>query len=138
MAPTASEIQNELADRVAIITGAGNGIGRGIALELAARGANVVLADISVEAASAVAREVESLGRRPLVTETDVTDPTSTDAMVAAALEEFGSVDIMVNNAGVYGAQGWWDRPEAEMQDWDATFEVNVFGMVCSCHTYFG
>jgi NAD(P)-dependent dehydrogenase (short-subunit alcohol dehydrogenase family) len=126
-APVTSQ---ELAGRVAIITGAASGIGRGIALELAARGADIVIADLDEQAGKKVAAEVRTLGRKALFVRTDVTGQASTDAMAQAALREFGRIDILVNNAGVFGGPGWVERQEWTKVDWDTTFAVNVFGIV--------
>ena len=120
----------DLAGKVAIVTGAGAGIGRGIALELAKAGADVVVADINVDAARKVASEVEATGRAAIGVKTDVASQESTDEMFAAAMEKFGHVDILVNNAGIGGAPGWQDRMESSVADWDAVFDVNVFGIV--------
>lgn len=122
----------ELTDRVAIVTGGGSGIGRGIALELAKSGADVVIADVAEDAANLVAGEVEELGRKSLVTITDVGDRASTDDMADRAISILGRVDILVNNAGVAGAPGYWERDEATLLDWEATFKVNVIGIVNS------
>ncbi len=120
----------ELTGRVAIITGAASGIGRGIALELAARGADVVIADLDEQAGQKVVSEVRALRRKALFVLIDVASQASTDAMAQAALREFGKIDILVNNAGVWGAPGWWERIEIRREDWDAAFNVNVFGIV--------
>jgi NAD(P)-dependent dehydrogenase (short-subunit alcohol dehydrogenase family) len=120
----------ELNGKVAIVTGGGNGIGRGIALELAERGADIVLGEIAVDAAAQVAQEIKAAGQDAIAVETDVTQQESTDSLVEAAIERFGTVDILVNNAGVGGAPGWWERAESSSEDWDAAFDVNVFGIV--------
>ncbi len=120
----------ELHDRVAVVTGGGFGIGRGIALELARQGARIVVADIDSENAGKVAAEVQGLGRNSLYVEADVTSQESTDALVESALEHFGVVDILVNNAGVGGAEDWHKDLTADAEDWDASFSVNVFGIV--------
>ncbi len=120
----------ELQDKVAIVTGAGNGIGRGIALELADRGANVVVSDVDGEGGHRVVSEVQGLGSMALYVEADVTSPEATGALVESALSQFGAVDILVNNAGVVGADGWDQRTEATSVDWEACFSVNVLGMV--------
>jgi NAD(P)-dependent dehydrogenase (short-subunit alcohol dehydrogenase family) len=86
-----------LRDKVAIITGAGSGIGRAIALGFAAEGASVIVSDINAEGAAAVAAEV---GGAALANTCDVSDPEQVEAMVAAAIERFGKIDILVNNAG--------------------------------------
>jgi 7-alpha-hydroxysteroid dehydrogenase len=87
-------------DKVAIITGAGRGIGRASALALAEAGADVVLASRTAPQLEEVAALVRGLGRRALVVETDVDKPGSLDALANAAIEEFGGIDIVVNNAG--------------------------------------
>jgi len=120
----------DLQDHVAIITGGGGGIGRGIALELAARGAHTVIADIDADAARRVAREVFGLGRRSVAHETDVASRASTDDMIKTALAEFGRVDILVNSAGVGGAPGWEDRIAGAIEDWDAAYAVHARGIV--------
>lgn len=123
-------VPQELAGKVAVITGGAVGIGRGIALELAARGADTVIADLDEANGRKVVSEVEALGRKALFVRTDVTQQDSTDAMVKAALDRFSKIDILVNNAGVWGAPGWSDRTEITSQDWDTVFNVNVFGAV--------
>ena len=92
-----------LNERVAIVTGGGTGIGRGIALVLADHGADVVLAARRPEPLASTAREIEALGRRALSVPTDVTSPQQCEDLVDVTLREFGHVDILVNNAG--GAQ---------------------------------
>jgi NAD(P)-dependent dehydrogenase (short-subunit alcohol dehydrogenase family) len=89
--------------RVAIITGGGTGIGRGIALVLAEHGADVVLAARRPEPLASTAKEIEALGRSALRVPTDVTSPEQCEELVSATMREFGHVDILVNNAG--GAQ---------------------------------
>ena len=116
--------------KTAIVTGAGSGIGRAIALGLAAEGARVVVADLDGERAEAVADEVRSLGRKALAQRVDVSDSAAVDAMVEAALAEFGAIDILVNNAGVSAR-----APVAEMTDeqWDRVIAVNLRGtFLCS------
>ncbi len=125
--PDASQ---ELAGHVAIVTGGANGIGRGIALELSARGADVVVADVDAVASEKAAGEVRRSGRKSIAVVTDVTAQESTDAMAAAALGQFGKIDILVNNAGVWGSDGWWEREQITQADWDRVFAVNVFGIV--------
>src|SRR5437899_1751022 len=90
-----------LADRVAIVTGAGNGIGKAIALALARAGAHVVAADIDAGLAKATADAVAGLGRRSLALETDVGDLAAIDAMVRRTTATFERIDVLVNNAGV-------------------------------------
>jgi NAD(P)-dependent dehydrogenase (short-subunit alcohol dehydrogenase family) len=92
-------MSGRLEGRVAIVTGAGQGVGRGIALAFAREGASVVVAEFDPETGSAVAAEVEALGRPALFVRCDVTRRSSVDAAVAAAVEAFGGIDVLVNNA---------------------------------------
>ncbi|NQW21132.1 MAG: glucose 1-dehydrogenase [Chloroflexi bacterium] len=116
--------------RTSIVTGGARGIGRGIALELAHRGSNVVIADMDEESARVVVAEIKAGGTQSYYCETDVTQQWSTDAMVEVALEEFGQLDVLVNNAGVGGAAGFKTREIPDVDDWQATFDVNVYGIV--------
>ncbi len=124
--------ENELAGKVAIVTGGGDGIGRGIVKVLAERGANVVVADVNEKAAADAVADVESLGRKGFVVGTDVADQNECDGMVSSALSLFGRVDILVCNAGVAGGPEWWTRETATDLDWDAVFAVNVRGAMHS------
>ena len=116
--------------KTAIVTGAARGIGRGIALELARRGSNVIVADLDEERAREVVAEIQAGGTRANFCETDVTQQWSTDDMVEAALEGYGQLDVLVNNAGVGGAPGFPTRKVPNVDDWQATFDVNVYGIV--------
>lgn len=116
-------------DKVAIVTGGGRGIGRGISLVLAQNGADVVVADLIEDNAKSVADEVSALGRKSLALSLDVTSQASADAMVANAISQFERVDILVNNAGIIGAPGWEARETPSEEDWDMIFAVNVKGI---------
>jgi NAD(P)-dependent dehydrogenase (short-subunit alcohol dehydrogenase family) len=116
--------------KVAVITGGGRGIGRGIALVLARNGADVVVADLDLENARSVADEVSETGRQSLATQVDVRDDGSVDRMVSESIERFGRIDILVNNAGVIGSPGWGERrTRPNEEDWDLIYEVNVKGL---------
>jgi meso-butanediol dehydrogenase/(S,S)-butanediol dehydrogenase/diacetyl reductase len=119
----------KLNDRVAIVTGGGRGIGRGIVLVLASRGADAVVADLNLGDAEGVAAEVGEMGRKAVAVALDVTDQGSVERMAQQAISRFGRVDILVNNAGVYGAPGIEGRDRPDEEDWDLIYEVNVKGV---------
>ena len=115
-----------LADRVAIVTGAGQGIGRATAVALARAGAHVAAVDIDAEAAERTAAAVAALGRRGLALATDVGDVAAIDKMARAVADAFGRVDVLVNNAGVTRRAYIMDLTEA---DWDRIMRVNAKGV---------
>lgn len=115
-----------LADKIAIVTGAGRGMGRAIALRLAEEGAHIVAADIDAQTAHDTAASVEALGRRSLPLEADLGATASIEALVVRALETFGRIDILVNNAGVTKAL---DIFEVTPDDWDWMHRVNARGV---------
>lgn len=111
-----------LRDRVVIVTGASRGIGRAVARRLAADGAAVVAAARS-DHADGVAAEIRDAGGRSVGVSVDVTDPERVEAMVRAALDEYGRIDVLVNNAGIVR-----DRLALRMtpEDWDAVVATNL------------
>jgi D-sorbitol dehydrogenase (acceptor) len=109
--------------KVAIVTGAASGIGRGIAERLAADGAEVLVADIDEERAGAVA---EAIGDLAFPLACDVSDESSVEAAVDAAVDRFGRLDFLVNNAGILQIS---PVIETDVADWDRMFAVNVRGM---------
>ncbi|MFN8475311.1 MAG: glucose 1-dehydrogenase [Anaerolineae bacterium] len=114
-----------LQDKIAIVTGAGSGNGRGIALRFAEEGAHLVVADVSEKGARETAAMIEALGRQALVTLTDVSRGDHAEAMVAQTVERFGRVDILVNNAGIETLVPFLDLPEDQ---WDRVLDVNLKG----------
>jgi NAD(P)-dependent dehydrogenase (short-subunit alcohol dehydrogenase family) len=113
--------------KTALVTGGGSGIGRATALLLAREGASVAIADRDLDAAQAVAAEVEAAGGAALALQADVADQTQVRAMVAAVVERFGRLDCAVNSAGVVGAGGLF----ADLTDeaWNANIAINLTGM---------
>ncbi|MHA1210205.1 MAG: SDR family NAD(P)-dependent oxidoreductase, partial [Candidatus Freyarchaeota archaeon] len=116
--------------KVALVTGAGRGIGRVIALTLAKEGANVVVNDLDEEEISSVVKEIESLGVKALGAKADVTNYDEVSGMVENAEKEFGRVDILVNNAGV-GAYGLF--ADMDRKSWDPDIKVNIYGVMNCC-----
>ena len=115
-----------LADRVAIVTGAGNGIGRATALALGRAGADVAAVDINAAAAAETAAAVAALGRKSLALDADVGDLGAIDRMTRRVMEDFGQIDVLVNNAGVTRRAYIMDLTEA---DWDRIMRVNGKGV---------
>jgi len=114
-----------LEGKVALITGAGSGIGRATALRLAEEGAEVVAADLRLENARATADEVAALGRRSRAVQVDVTRLPALHAMVDSSLEAFGRIDILVTCAGIVQQSKMLQLQES---DWDRMFAVNAKG----------
>lgn len=118
--------QGSLAGRVALVTGASQGIGRAIALAYAAEGATLVLAARKVSALEALAGEIAAMGGKAIVTPCDVTDQAQVDAMAATAREQAGPVDILVNNAGIAGTHKFLGHPD---ELWLRIIDVNLHGV---------
>ena len=116
--------------KVAIVTGAGSGNGRGIALRLAEEGARVVVADVNEAGAAETVALIEAAGGQARVVRADVSRREQVEELVKAALAGFGQIDILVNNAGVESMRPFLELPEAE---WDRIMGVNLKGpFLCS------
>jgi NAD(P)-dependent dehydrogenase (short-subunit alcohol dehydrogenase family) len=128
--------QFRLDGKVAIVTGAGgrgNSIGRAYALGLASAGAAVVVADINGDGAETVAEEILAAGGKAIAAQVDITSPDSVAAMVTAATEAFGGIDILVNNAALMAELGQLAAANIALAEWNRIIEVNVTGaLICS------
>jgi NAD(P)-dependent dehydrogenase (short-subunit alcohol dehydrogenase family) len=116
----------QLDGRTAVITGAGSGIGQGLAQEAAARGMRVVLADIDAGRVKQVAEELRAAGADALAVPTDVTDAEAVDRLADAAWDAFGPVALLVNNAGIETVGRIWELPPDQ---WRRLLDVNVTGV---------
>lgn len=115
----------QLKDKVALVTGAGQGIGREIALTLAREGAAVVIADVNAQIAEKTAQEVQLLGIQSLAQKVDVSQPGEVEEMVNKILDKFGKIDILINNAGITRDNLILRMKEDE---WDAVIAINLKG----------
>ena len=120
----------KLKDKVAIVTGAGTGIGRAIALAYVQEGASVVLVGRTQETLAKVADEVVALGGEALVVRASVSKPPDVRHVVEEALARFGGIQILVNNAGVFIYKGFLDL---SLKDWDDTIDTNLKGIFLCC-----
>ena len=117
-------------DRVSIVTGAAQGLGRAIAMELARRGSHIVVCDVNLEGVKGVAEEVKALGRKALALKVDVSRPSDVSEMVDRVVKDFGRIDILVNNAGICQVVTIEEMTE---EDWDRVMAVNLKGVfLCS------
>ncbi|HEX6312605.1 MAG TPA: SDR family oxidoreductase [Acidimicrobiia bacterium] len=118
------------ADKVAVVTGAGRGIGEEYARALAREGAAVVVAELDADAGERVAKEIEQDGGRAIAVATDVASEESTLAMAAATTGAFGGVDYLVNNAAIYGGMELHGLTTMSMDYWNTFMAVNMTGAV--------
>lgn len=123
-----------LKDKVAIVTGAGRGIGRAIALTLAGHGADILVNDVNLDNAQKVVEEIRALGRPAIAVCADVTDEAQVNHMVAECVARLGKVDILVNNAGVVSTGPLTDTTAAQ---WDKVMAVNLKGVFLTCKAVF-
>lgn len=114
-----------LKDRVAIVTGAAQGIGKAYALRFAREGARVVVADLRDDQAESVAAECRAVGPEALAAHVDVSDEASTRALAAKTLEKFGQIDVLVNNAAIYYDL---DREQNSLEYFNRVLSVNLTG----------
>ncbi len=119
--------------KVAVVTGAASGIGRGIARQAAAEGARLVLADVDEQGLAEVSDELKAAGTPVRCERTDVRQIESVQALADAALEEFGAVHLVFNNAGVMLGGYSWERSD---DDWRWVLDVNIFGVINGLRTF--
>ena len=112
-----------LKDRVALVTGSANGMGRGIAHRFAEEGCDLIINDLSLDAAQKVADEIKSRGRRAIAVKADITNSAEIEKMTEAAIKEFGRIDILVNNAGTILRKPISEHPD---EYWDKVIEINL------------
>ena len=121
---------NRLMDKVAIITGAGAGIGRTSALLFAREGARIVASDIDLERAQATAKDIEKAGGECIAVQADVTSVEEVEAMVKKAIGTFGRVDVLMNCAGIMPIMPVWETSE---EVWDQVIDINLKGTFLCC-----
>ncbi|MEX1253021.1 MAG: SDR family NAD(P)-dependent oxidoreductase [Dehalococcoidia bacterium] len=119
-----------LAGKVALVTGGGSGIGRGICVRFAEEGADVVAADMNRQGAEATADEARRMGRRALALEANVTSRADCERIVRETIDSMGKLDIFVANAGIGRAAAFLDVTE---DDWNAVIDTNLSGVFFSC-----
>ncbi|MFC2022040.1 SDR family NAD(P)-dependent oxidoreductase [Chloroflexota bacterium] len=120
-----------LAGKVAIVTGGGTGIGRGIALEFAKAGADVVVSSRRLAVLEEVAEEIRASGKRSLAVQTDISRKSDVDSMVERVVDEFGGIDILVNNAAALTARE--SLLNLREEDWDKVIDTNLKGCYFCC-----
>jgi 2-hydroxycyclohexanecarboxyl-CoA dehydrogenase len=131
----------QLKDKVALVTGGGRGVGRGVCLRLAQEGAKLVVNDFHERRAERVAAEIRDSGGTAVPIRADITDMAQVRAMVAQAREQLGAVDILVNNAGIPAREegeqvtgGWEDFHLSSPESWAKMINLNMFGTMNCTH----
>jgi len=123
----------EFRDKVAVITGAASGIGRGLAQHCAEEGMNIVLADVEEKALALAEKEIKAMGAPTLAVPTDVSKAGDVEALTRKTLNEFGAVHLLCNNAGVSAGTTVW---ESTLADWQWVMGVNLWGVIHGIHYF--
>ncbi len=124
--PFTADLTGLLRERVLLVTGASSGIGRTIALEAGRAGARVVLCDLELQAGEATFEQVRATGAEALFVQCDVSSASEVEALIGAAVERFGRLDALVNNAGIAGSSG--RVHELDLESWERVMAVNLTG----------
>ncbi|MFF2557616.1 SDR family NAD(P)-dependent oxidoreductase [Nocardia sp. NPDC058058] len=124
---------NDIRPRLVVVTGAGSGIGRAVALRFARGGAQVVVSDIDKDAALATVAKIQAQGRRAVAMQLDVTDPAAWQAFARDVHADLGVPDVLVNNAGILVSGAFLDL---EPEDWERQLGVNLLGVVYGCRAF--
>jgi len=122
---------NTLQGKSAVVTGAGRGIGRAIALRLAVEGAKIIVTDLKKEDAQNVASEIISQGGESIALQSDATKELDVDKMIRQPIEAYGTIDILVNNVG--GGSGMAPVAKTIIENWDKTIEINLKSTFLCC-----
>jgi 3-oxoacyl-[acyl-carrier protein] reductase len=123
----------KLKNKVCIITGAGQGIGKYYAERLAEEGAKIVIAENNDATGKSVAEQISSKGYEALFVKTDVSNQDSTQAMAKAAVEKFGRIDVLINNAAIFASLGFKPFDQIPIEEWDQVMAVNLKGLWFCC-----
>lgn len=115
-------------DRIVLITGAGQGIGRELVRQFSAAGAISIVADLNTEKAKSVVKEIEAAGGVAMSISVDVSDETSVNAMVANVMERFGRIDVLINNASVFATLEKRPFDQIPVREWEKVMQVNITG----------
>ncbi|MEB3371873.1 SDR family NAD(P)-dependent oxidoreductase [Saccharopolyspora mangrovi] len=115
-------------ERVVLVTGAAQGIGRELARQFAAAGAFAVVADLAIDKAEAVAKEIHDAGGVGLAVEVDVADESSVAAMVDTVIEQWGRIDVLINNASIFATIEKGPFDEIPLEQWEKVLKVNITG----------
>ena len=123
----------KLKNKVCVITGAGQGIGKYYAERLTEEGAKIVIAEYNEVAGKSVAEQITSSGFEALFVKTDVSNEDSTQAMAKAAVEKYGRIDVLINNAAIFASLGFKPFDQIPIEEWDQVMAVNLKGLWFCC-----